>query len=115
MATNFRNQTQIIRQHGNPTAVQTAEAFDLIQPELDALEDAVTTAQADINALPNDASVTQDGIAVKQPPDVQNAAQSTADFKGDHLSVKMFGANGKGVRVFDAGIAAGQSQIDSPG
>ena len=42
MATNFRNQVQRIRQHGSPTAIHTAEAFDLIQPELDALGDAVT-------------------------------------------------------------------------
>ncbi len=112
MATNFRNQIQKLRQTGGPVATQSAEAFDLIQPELDSLDDQVATAQSDINALPDDRSVTQNGIAVKQPPDVQNAAQSTADFKGDHLSIRMFGAL-PGARVFDASITAGGHQIDS--
>ncbi len=64
MATNFRNQIQQLRQQRNPVATQSAEAFDLIQPELDTLDEQVATAQADINALPDDGSVTQDSIAV---------------------------------------------------
>jgi len=44
-----------------------------------------------------------------------NATQSTADFKGDHLSVKMFGARGDGVTDDYAAIMAGHAAAVASG
>lgn len=44
-----------------------------------------------------------------------NASQSTSDFKGDHLSVKMFGAVGNGTTDDTAAIQAGIDAVISAG